>query len=356
MAREQNLTVKSSVPGNTPTPDLGSSLAQDMVIDNFRGNLMARLREVKPEQMHQQHMGLVEITADLYNRVKIFQRGKPTPNNIQDLNASLAKLFLYTNRHFQEEEALMLRIKYPYLKEHQQAHKDFVVRLESIKKQIDTDGVSYIMDLFFLVVGWLFDHINTLDMQYSRFQQGVQPASLPGLQARSMPSPTKSSSTIPSPSSATTPSDSFNPAQFRSKLKNQLQDVGVAQFNRDHQKLMDHILEFHELIDGLNRRRPTSRDWESINRLLGFMGEYGQSHFQGEETLMLRHKYPEYEAHRREHNDLLTKFSLIRNKLIREKNILFAVDLKFFLLEWLLNHSSRTDMQYRDFFRGKGVT
>ncbi|MEI8012113.1 MAG: bacteriohemerythrin, partial [Candidatus Omnitrophota bacterium] len=73
-------------------------------------------------KMDDQHKRLVRMVNDLYRAMKS-QRTKDVLNGIVD------QLIDYTAQHFRDEEAVMLRARYPKLDQHKQMHKDLVEKV-----------------------------------------------------------------------------------------------------------------------------------------------------------------------------------------------------------------------------------
>ncbi|MGN7612083.1 bacteriohemerythrin [Magnetococcales bacterium HHB-1] len=139
-------------------------------------------------------------------------------------------------------------------------------------------------------------------------------------------------------------------AEYRKTLTNKLKDVGVMRFNQAHQKILDQIIQLHGIVDQLNRRKPTEEDWKKIDQTLNFLLRYASDHFNDEEREMERLNYPEYPQHKQQHDIFIGKIKEIKTQLDSRK-ILFIVDMKFFLLEWLFSHINRFDMRYKSFFK-----
>ncbi|MBF0455358.1 MAG: hemerythrin family protein [Magnetococcales bacterium] len=325
---------------------LSSSITiNDPDIQDFRTRLFARLRTIHVPQLQREHEGLIEIIVTLYVCVKKMQRSRPTPTEEQALDDTLNHLKSYATQHFSREEAFMEKIGFEGLNKHKEAHRQFVAGLLAIEDKMRSTSSVYVIDLLHKTVSWLFDHINSQDMQYSRFSQGLPPRSFD-----KAPLPKKNPKEIPALRHA-----GISKKSYREKLLQRLQDVGVARFNLEHRELLNQISGFHELTEALSNRKPSADDWQRIDKTLTFLSNYTKSHFGAEESLMRRHSYPGLEAHVQEHQSFIDKFTEFKSKLLEEREIFYAVDLVFYLLEWFFSHTSRTDTKYKAFFRGKAL-
>ncbi|MBF0138595.1 MAG: hemerythrin family protein [Magnetococcus sp. DMHC-1] len=143
--------------------------------------------------------------------------------------------------------------------------------------------------------------------------------------------------------------------QFRKRMSGKLPDVGVLRLNRDHKKFLEHLIKFHELVERLSRKSPTENEWIDVKSEINFLGGYASAHFKDEEELMLMHGFPGTVEHTKEHNDFLKRFGEYQNRLISDHDIIYVVDLKFFLLEWFYHHVNLVDVKYGVFFKSIGI-
>ncbi|KAF0222874.1 MAG: hypothetical protein FD176_2356 [Rhodospirillaceae bacterium] len=84
------------------------------------------------------------------------------------------------------------------------------------------------------------------------------------------------------------------------------------------------------------------------------MNEYAHYHFGEEEALMVRHAYPQAEAHR-EHHALLSQQLLDMRQTFKDADDITQVDFLSFLQTWLVGHITDEDRLYTGFLNGKGV-
>ena len=74
--------------------------------------------------------------------------------------------------------------------------------------------------------------------------------------------------------------------------------VGVEAVDFEHREMIDLINRLYEEMEG-------KKDADSIERFLGDIHATISAHFALEERMMRRANYPEYEAHKNDHEDLL---------------------------------------------------
>ncbi len=133
-----------------------------------------------------------------------------------------------------------------------------------------------------------------------------------------------------------------------------LKDVGVNRINRQHLRLASYAVEFNQLVDELREREPGSEDWRRIDALFSRVLRFVETHFREEEALMREQGYPDYGAHKKQHEKFERELAGIQSK-INNRNIDFSEKFGAMLWEWLYRHINVEDYKYRDFFRGKGL-
>lgn len=125
--------------------------------------------------------------------------------------------------------------------------------------------------------------------------------------------------------------------------------IGIEEIDNQHKEL---LTRFDRLLVACQ----TGEGIEELKRVLTFLDDYVQSHFNDEEELQRRHRYPAYEAHRSEHLYFIGQL----NKLKSETQKLgvathHVVETNNMLLKWLLNHISKVDMALGEFLKASAA-
>ncbi|MEO5376542.1 MAG: hemerythrin domain-containing protein [Magnetococcus sp. DMHC-6] len=310
-------------------------LFQDTAIEDFRKNLFKRLRNIAVPQFQLEHEGLLEIIIEVYAHVKKLQMHAPEPGDIKALTATLDHLKQYAGRHFRSEEVFMEKNQFTELDIHRRAHQKFVQALLELEEKIHQKSVSYVIDLLHLVMGWLFDHINQMDTRYSKafLGQSLSPAVC---------------KTVVPPLNESKESQTSG-SIFRDQLLKRLVVTGNTHIDHEHRQLLDQILNFHKFVENIQVRKPENADWKKVDHILDFLTQYCLTHFKHEENILKQHQYPLLNGHIEEHQKLISKLEELKKQLLKERNILFTVDLKFFLVEWFLQHTTRSDSKYKSY-------
>lgn len=118
------------------------------------------LYSVKVAKCDQQHMRLFDIINQLADAMRM--------GNGQDVvNQVVTDLLDYTNTHFQDEEALLQKANYPQLEAHQEMHRIFVKKVQSLQSQAQMGKRVNAAQLLSLMRDWLVNHIQKADKRYS---------------------------------------------------------------------------------------------------------------------------------------------------------------------------------------------
>ncbi|MDC0336252.1 bacteriohemerythrin [Pseudodesulfovibrio sp.] len=112
--------------------------------------------------------------------------------------------------------------------------------------------------------------------------------------------------------------------------------VGFEEVDKDHQRLVEIVNEFHETI-ALNKDR------DELEEALEELIEYTGWHFRHEERLMQESEYDGLEEHQKIHQDLVAQALAIQTKLADGDESVLDV-LMPFLKDWLTKHILETDM------------
>jgi len=124
--------------------------------------------------------------------------------------------------------------------------------------------------------------------------------------------------------------------------------VGVDEMDRQHKKLLT-------MINRLIEEQHTLTDQKTIAELLDGMIDYAQEHFRAEEFLMAEYDYDRKAWQEMRHKEFIDKTLSFMTAADIGPNIL-SVALLDFLSSWLVNHILTEDMQYKEFFRSKGLS
>lgn len=112
----------------------------------------------------QEHKELCEKIDQLYAACSSGKGSEEAMKTLEFLES-------YTKKHFADEEALQLKIKYPKYQQHKQMHDDFVKQISDMKKDIISSGskVSMVIQINHVISDWLVKHIMKVDPELKQY-------------------------------------------------------------------------------------------------------------------------------------------------------------------------------------------
>ncbi len=117
--------------------------------------------------------------------------------------------------------------------------------------------------------------------------------------------------------------------------------TGVDSVDSQHQNLIQRINELHTACLAGTAK-------EELLTMLGFLGDYAQSHFQHEEGVMQQHKCPVRGQNKAAHTQFLKDYESLVAIVQREgASTTVVIKLKQMLADWLKNHICRVDTNLR---------
>jgi hemerythrin len=113
-------------------------------------------------------------------------------------------------------------------------------------------------------------------------------------------------------------------------------ETGIAEVDHEHQELVGLINQLHEEIQG-------ATDEETLRRFLGEVFARISAHFALEETVMRKHRYDEYGAHKAEHEALLDQIRDIMDDFEEGRYGDAGQALASAVRDWFVNHFKTKD-------------
>jgi len=123
--------------------------------------------------------------------------------------------------------------------------------------------------------------------------------------------------------------------------------VNVEEIDAQHQWLTDII---NTLYDELTEKKGK----RLLEIVLESLIEYTRLHFETEENLMIKYKYPAYEQHKAKHQELADKVSEW-NHALADGKVKLSLEMLEFLKAWLENHEVTVDQPLGAYLNARGV-
>lgn len=116
------------------------------------------------ELIDTQHKALINAVNELFDAcTKGLGRKK--------ISETLEFLQNYVATHFSDEEAVQRKSGYPEYANHKKLHTEFIEKVNSYSKRLETDGptISLVADFNSFVSNWLIYHISREDKKVGQF-------------------------------------------------------------------------------------------------------------------------------------------------------------------------------------------
>jgi hemerythrin len=125
----------------------------------------------------------------------------------------------------------------------------------------------------------------------------------------------------------------------------------IAEIDKQHKRLFeigDRLYELATLNDNYDH-------YDEIVKTLDELKDYTIYHFGYEEKLMEQYGFSYFEPHKIEHDFFVKKLKKLERKDFDENQGEAVVEMLQFVADWISAHILKTDMEYKDFFNGKGI-
>jgi len=123
--------------------------------------------------------------------------------------------------------------------------------------------------------------------------------------------------------------------------------VNISVLDSQHRNLVSMVNELHQaMVEGSGK--------DKLGQILSDLIKYTQGHFAAEERLMQSHGYPDFDAHKSQH-EALTATVLEFQRRFLANEIGLTVEVMEFLKDWLVKHIMGSDKKYTPFLNAQGV-
>jgi hemerythrin len=118
-------------------------------------------------------------------------------------------------------------------------------------------------------------------------------------------------------------------------------NIGVPEIDAQHRRLFS-------LADELHAAMNSGKGKSVLEGVLKNLIVYTKTHFSAEESLMQRCKYPNFAAHKAQHDEMTQKVLQLQRDF-HAGNAIISIDVMQFLAAWLRQHIGDSDRKYAPF-------
>ncbi len=122
--------------------------------------------------------------------------------------------------------------------------------------------------------------------------------------------------------------------------------VGVSAIDEQHKELFNKV---NRLLEACSR----GEGQKVVKEVLDFLGNYVVFHFSTEEQYMSKYSYPDFAAHKKEHDDFVETYKKFRQELEKEQGLSAVMKTNRLVVDWLKNHILMTDKKLGAFLKSK---
>jgi hemerythrin len=126
--------------------------------------------------------------------------------------------------------------------------------------------------------------------------------------------------------------------------------VGVELIDDQHRMLIKHLNNLTQAIE-------QNQGLKEIGTTLGFLIDYTDFHFSEEEGHMQANEYPGLEDHRVQHDKFKGNLKNLEEDFLEEgATQALASSIDTLLVNWLVNHIRKVDVEFGEFLKSKGIS
>lgn len=123
--------------------------------------------------------------------------------------------------------------------------------------------------------------------------------------------------------------------------------TGVQEIDNQHKELFDAI---NKLFDACSQ----GKGKEEVDKVIKFLGDYVVLHFGAEEKLQKKFSYPEYNAHKEQHEKFISDFLELKKQIDTEgANARSVILINRVVVDWLIKHIGVSDKKLGVFLKDK---
>lgn len=124
--------------------------------------------------------------------------------------------------------------------------------------------------------------------------------------------------------------------------------TGISIIDEQHEELFNIANRVYDLL----KNDAYIDKYNKILNLVEELKDYTVLHFKTEEEILLNAKYKKFFSHKIQHDDFINKFNDIDLKKIDNGQDEYVKETFDFVLDWIVSHILKTDVEYVDVVKG----
>lgn len=121
--------------------------------------------------------------------------------------------------------------------------------------------------------------------------------------------------------------------------------IGIDEIDKQHKTFLDMLNKTYDIYSSSAASIIDEKDKLKIYTDILKLREYAFNHFFTEEKYMIKHKYPKFFDHKREHDNFIRTVFELEEKLFGT-NDMTPSELIDFVINWYKNHVTRVDREF----------
>lgn len=123
--------------------------------------------------------------------------------------------------------------------------------------------------------------------------------------------------------------------------------LGIDKVDQQHKEIFDKT---NELIKLRKERADRDKQYEQVGKVLDFLIDYVKSHFESEEKIQQKYSYPNYEDHKKIHQNFIARIEELKAEYEADNHSMSTLlQLSKTLLDWLVSHIGQEDRKLANY-------
>jgi hemerythrin len=126
-------------------------------------------------------------------------------------------------------------------------------------------------------------------------------------------------------------------------------ETGIEKIDTQHKELISRINKLLE-VSG------SSVSHEEVEKTINYLGEYVVKHFNDEEELQIKSKYPRHPEHKKLHTSFIDDFTKLKAEYEKNGNSMeFTIKLNNVLVTWIVKHIKGEDVEFGKYYKAQAL-